>query len=245
MKVRIKFTKHGPVKYIGHLDIMRYFQKAIRRAKLDIAYSEGYSPHQIMSFAQPLGVGLESNGEYMDVEMVSHTTADDMIHKLNMTMAEGITISSMVLLPETTGNAMATVAAAKYSIYFKKAYKVTFDLTTAVEAFMKMDQLLVTKKTKKSEAQLDLKPAIYEFSVKSPEQEVLEQDLALHSEIPALSLLVDASSSGNIKPVLVLEALFLQNNCVLEPFSYQIIREETYAKEDDNLVPMDSLGEKF
>ena len=51
MKVRIKFAKYGVMKYIGHLDIMRYFQKSMRRAKVDIAYTSGFSPHQIMSFA--------------------------------------------------------------------------------------------------------------------------------------------------------------------------------------------------
>ena len=67
MKVRVKFSKYGPVKFIGHLDVMRYFQKAIRRADIDILYSEGYSPHQIMSFASPLGLGITSEGEYMDI----------------------------------------------------------------------------------------------------------------------------------------------------------------------------------
>ena len=51
MKVRIKFAKQGAMKFIGHLDIMRYFQKAVKRAGLDAAYSEGFSPHMIMSFA--------------------------------------------------------------------------------------------------------------------------------------------------------------------------------------------------
>ena len=64
MKVRIKFTKEGPMKFVGHLDTMRYFQKAIRRAELPIAFSGGYSPHMIMSFAAPLGVGVTSTGEY-------------------------------------------------------------------------------------------------------------------------------------------------------------------------------------
>ena len=68
MKLRIKFIKKGQIKFIGHLDVMRYFQKALRRAEVDVAYSSGFSPHQIMSFASPLGVGLESNGEYFDVE---------------------------------------------------------------------------------------------------------------------------------------------------------------------------------
>ena len=51
MKVRVKFSKEGPIKFIGHLDVMRYFQKAIRRAGIDIAYSAGFSPHPILSFA--------------------------------------------------------------------------------------------------------------------------------------------------------------------------------------------------
>ena len=62
IKIRIKFRKYGVMRFIGHLDIMRYFQKAMRRAEIDICYSEGFSPHQIMSFAAPLGVGITSDG---------------------------------------------------------------------------------------------------------------------------------------------------------------------------------------
>ena len=69
MKVRIKFAKTGHMKFVGHLDTMRYFQKAIRRAELPVAFSGGYSPHMIMSFAAPLGVGTASLGEYFDMEL--------------------------------------------------------------------------------------------------------------------------------------------------------------------------------
>ena len=62
MKVRIKFRKYGILKYIGHLDVMRFFQKAMRRADIPIAFTGGYSPHMIMSFAQPLGLGVTSEG---------------------------------------------------------------------------------------------------------------------------------------------------------------------------------------
>ena len=50
-------------------DIMRYFQKAMRRAEIPIAFTGGYSPHMVMSFANPLGVGLISDGEYFDIEL--------------------------------------------------------------------------------------------------------------------------------------------------------------------------------
>ena len=79
MKLRIKFRKYGPVRFIGHLDVMRFFQKANRRAELDVAYTGGFSPHQIMSFAAPLGVGLTSNGEYMDLEVHSLTSCEDVM----------------------------------------------------------------------------------------------------------------------------------------------------------------------
>ncbi len=65
MKIRIKFRKYGVMKFIGHLDIMRFFQKAVRRSGIDICYSEGFSPHQVMSFAAPLGVGITSDWEYL------------------------------------------------------------------------------------------------------------------------------------------------------------------------------------
>ena len=90
IKVRIKFSKHGALKYIGHLDIMRYFQKVFRRADIDIAYTEGFSPHQVMSFAAPLGVGLESEGEYMDVELNSLVDTEDVRKRMNEHMAEGM-----------------------------------------------------------------------------------------------------------------------------------------------------------
>ena len=63
MKIRVKFSKHGAMKFIGHLDILRLFQKAIRRAEIPIVFTEGFSPHMVMSFASPLGVGIESEGD--------------------------------------------------------------------------------------------------------------------------------------------------------------------------------------
>ena len=90
MKVRIKFAKQGAMKFIGHLDIMRYFQKAVKRAGLDAAYSEGFSPHMIMSFAAPLGVGITSEGEYFDLELKTPVSSKEAVERLNRVMVEGM-----------------------------------------------------------------------------------------------------------------------------------------------------------
>ena len=94
MKIRIKFRKYGIMKFIGHLDIMRYFQKAMRRADIDICYSSGFSPHMIMSFASPLGVGLTSDGEYLDIEIGNEQSSASAVKRLNAVMAEGVEVLS-------------------------------------------------------------------------------------------------------------------------------------------------------
>lgn len=76
MIFRIRFAKYGVLKFIGHLDVMRYFQKVIRRSELPVRYSQGFNPHQLMSFAQPLGVGITSDGEYMEVEFDDSALAE-------------------------------------------------------------------------------------------------------------------------------------------------------------------------
>lgn len=233
MKLRIKFTKSGVMKFIGHLDIMRYFQKAMRRADIDIAYSTGFSPHQIMSFAAPLGVGLESYGEYFDIEANSVTNADDMKDRLNAVMVDGIHVESIRMLPENAGNAMASVAAAKYAVRFVSSYQVPFKLEHAVKVFMEQESIPVTKQTKKSVKEMDLKPYIYEMSVRDG----------------TVSLFVDASSSGNIKPNLVMETLFKANGQTLPEFVLQITRTDTYTNtgtaEMPVLVPLGDIGYEF
>ena len=78
-----------------------------RRAGVDIAYSEGFSPHQIMSFASPLGLGLTSDGEYVDMEVLSSESSAEMIRRFQSVMADGFEIVSYKRLPDTAKNAMS------------------------------------------------------------------------------------------------------------------------------------------
>lgn len=233
MKVRLKFSKHGPVKYIGHLDIMRYFQKCMRRSGVDIAYSTGFSPHQIMSFAQPLGVGMESDGEYMDIEVNSHAGSKDMIDRLNATMATGIRIENAVALPDGVKNAMASIAAASYTVTLKDGSNFPDQVVKKSEEFFRKKQIMVTKETKKNTLEIDLKPHIYEAK--------------LEPEI--FTCLVDASSAGNIKSTQILEALYEYASVPYKQLDLQVTRIDTFTNIGNDkkrkLVPLDALGEDF
>lgn len=227
MKLRIKFKKFGPVKFIGHLDVMRFFQKGLRRADIDVAYSTGFSPHQIMSFASPLGVGLESNGEYFDVEILTPISSQDFMDKFNAVSVPWIQVTDVRLLPDKAGNAMASVAAAGYTISFREGRGFGADWQQKFEAFMNQAQIMVTKATKKGTAEIDLKPAIYEYKIADD----------------SIYLLVNASSEGNIKPTLVMDAFAAFCGVELAENSLMITREETYGSMNGKFVPLAEFGE--
>ncbi len=231
MKLRIKFSKKGPLRFIGHLDIMRYFQKAIRRSDIDIAYSTGFSPHQIMSFAAPLGVGVESEGEYFDIEANSVTTAEDMITRLNAEMAEGMMITGMRILPDDAKNAMASVKAASYRLNWKEGYAPDYDISAAVEQFLAKEEVLYTKHTAKSVIERNLKEAVYELKV---------------IDDRTVYMLVDASSAGNVKPGAVLECLAAFYGKEYDSNAVQITREDTFTENPKGgFISLGEVGDVF
>lgn len=234
MKARIKFRKYGAMKFIGHLDLMRYFQKAMRRSGIDIAYSEGFSPHQLMSFAAPLGVGTESNGEYMDIRLRTPVSPAQAAQALNSVMAEGVEIVSFLLLPDTAKNAMSILAAAEYTVRFREGHAPAEGWQQRLSAFYEREHIIILKKTKKSEAEVDIRPLIYRLSVDGED----------------IHMLLAAGSAQNIKPDLVLSAFCEAEGHTLSNLSLCVTREEMYALAEQQpetgipaLVTLSSFGE--
>ena len=170
MRIRVRFAKYGSLRFIGHLDIMRYFQKANRRAFIPVRYSEGFSPHQIMSFASPLGLGLTSEGEYMDLELTRPISSEEAVKALNDTMAEGACVKSFLKLPDGCPGAMASVAGADYQIVFKKGGFDRRCWEDILAAYGEAPSLMIVKKTKKSERLIDLKEDIHQLSILLPKE---------------------------------------------------------------------------
>ena len=226
MKIRIKFRKWGVMKFIGHLDMMRYFQKVMRRADVDIRYSEGFSPHQIMSFAAPLGVGITSDGEYLDIEVHSTKSSAEMIADMNATMVDGVDIVGYVELPDNAKPAMSIVAAADYVLSYKEGYEIPFSVEEwklhVSELFTNQNNFSIIKKTKKSEREVDLKPLVYAF-------DVIEEDGK-----PAFCINVSTGSVDNIKPELLLASMYEKLGLEYNESAISIHRKDVYAFDDTN-----------
>lgn len=234
MKVRIKFSKHGAMKFIGHLDVMRYFQKAMRRADIDIAFTEGFSPHMIMSFALPLGVGVTSDGEYVDIEVRTPIASAQAIAQLNAVMAEGVTVTGFRQIEEgKAGKAMSLVAAADYTVRFREGKAPAEGWQEKFLSFLKQEQITISKKTKKSEKEVDIRPHIYEAAI----------------EGEAIHLTLAAGSAANVKPDLVVEAFASYLDWEMPPFALLVNRDELYADigadGTRNLISLEDLGEEI
>ena len=219
------------MKFIGHLDIMRYFQKAIRRAEIPIAFTSGYSPHMIMSFANPLGVGLTSDGEYFDIELTESIASKEAVRRLNEQMVDGMEIVSFVQIPDDKkSKGMSIVAGADYLSSVKNG-SLTEDLAEKLEAFYAQNEICVVKKTKKSEKEVDIRPMIYKLECRNG----------------GIYMRVAAGSVQNLKPELVTEAFARYLGMDDEEVAFTHHRLETFAESEDAdgktvLVPLDVLG---
>lgn len=218
MKIRLRFSKQGQMKFIGHLDMVRYFQKVMRRSEVDVAYSEGFSPHQKMSFAAPLSVGVLSKGEYFDMEVNSTLSTKEAIERINEQNVEGVKVLSYKLLPDNAKNAMAVMSAADYFVYT--------DIFTDddITGFINQDSINVIKKTKKSEKEVDIKPLIY----------------SIKKEDNGIFIKLAQGSAQNLKPELVVTAL--ENFTQKSDTSYIYERLDMYCTEDGKLISLDNIG---
>ena len=234
-KVRLKFSKYGPIRFVGHLDVMRYFQKVMRRADIPIAYSEGYSPHQLMSFAQPLSVGATSDGEYLDIVLREDVASEVLITKLNAVCNEGITILDALVLPEKAENAMTAVAACAWRVAFREEVMQSCHsgcsrdiLQEQFGDFLAQERIPARKKSKKGLTELDIKPMIHRAAL---------------SGDGTFDLLLKSGSVDNVKPALLLgaflrflgearEDLYLQGD-ELKPECLVLHRKETYLAVED------------
>lgn len=227
MKIRIKFSKEGNLKFIGHLDVMRYFQKLIRRADIPISYSEGFSPHQIMSFAMPLGIGDESIGEYVDIDIFEKISSVEAINRLNAASVEEIRVLSFKEIPDTKAtNAMSSITAASYEVRFRDECKPDFDFKNIFLSLMDKSEINVVKQSKKSITEVNIKPFIYDYSIDDEK----------------IFLLVSCGSVMNIKPELVIKAVYDSLNMNFDEYYLLIKRIEMYTGEKDKLISLNDIG---
>ena len=220
MNIRVRFGKEGMMRYIGHLDVLRTFQKIFRRAGVPMVYSKGYSPHPVMSFALPLGLGLSSEGEYLDAAVEDGADPKAMLAALQAATAEELPVYALRVLPEKAENAMAAVGGAVWKATLPANMPLE-GAKTALKAILAREAIILPKKTKTREIELDIRPMIHEARI----------------EDGALTMTIAAGSKANLAPDMVLDLIARELGAEPESFVWQIRRMDLLDHE------LRSLGE--
>lgn len=223
--VRLKFIKGDEVKYISHLDLMRAFQRAIRRTNIPIKYSQGFNPHQEISFASPLGLGIISEAEYMDMELEEKYDISSIINSLNEVLPCGIRVIEGVYIKDGAKKAMSIVTHSRYIISFSTVDTDEKIIKNNITKFLEESSIITQKKQPKKNFQLkdiEIRPMIVQMEL-----------VSCHNNQYELSCLLTSGSKQNLKPELLMEAFF--KYLKLKGRVLCIKKIDTYSEQDGKL----------
>ncbi|NFG24443.1 DUF2344 domain-containing protein [Clostridium botulinum] len=229
MRYLIKYTKEANVKFISHLDLMRTIQKNIRRAELPMEYSKGFNPHMTMSIAQPLAVGVYSDGEYMDLVFAEEMNEKEIIDRLNSVSSSGIKFKEATKIPYVEGEkkvpqGMALIDAARYTA--KVPYENIENLENEVNELLNKSDWKTIKKSKKGEKEVDIKLMIKEFK------------FWIKDDYLIINMVINSGSREHLAPELVVKYIQEKTSYVKTESFVDIKREEMYFLKGEKLLPL-------
>ncbi len=164
--IRVKFIRGEEVKYISHLDLMKFFERTIRRAGVPISYSQGFNPHPNMVFGLPLSVGVTSEAEYADFELSERLDPVEFSERVNGQFPAGLKITAQEW-KNTKANIMAAISLASYEILVSSSEKLNIQkIKESIGELLKRSAILAEKEGKKGLREIDIKPMILGMDVK-------------------------------------------------------------------------------
>jgi radical SAM-linked protein len=180
-KIRVRFSRGEELKFISHLDLMRLWERALRRAGVPIAYSQGFSPHPQMSIAAPLSVGMTGEAELMDVVCSRPVTPQWFEDAVNRQLPAGIRVEQAFIIAATLPSLQSQVKFAEYSV--KIATKKSSEETSrAISDLMALKTLPWQHQRDTGTKSYDLRPLIDEMYLKGFENDIAEIAMRLRCD---------------------------------------------------------------
>ncbi|HQV92957.1 MAG TPA: TIGR03936 family radical SAM-associated protein [Anaerolineales bacterium] len=155
MRIRITFSKQGALRYTGHLDLHKLWERAARRAELPLAYSQGFHPQPKMSLAAALPLGFSSTCEVLDMRLERDFALDGLTEQLNETLPPGIRVTSIEQVDERAPALQTQVVEAEYQVELPEQADPS-DLKRRIESALASESILRERRGKK----YDLRPLI-------------------------------------------------------------------------------------
>lgn len=161
MRMFVVFEKGERLRHIGHLDIMRTMQRALRRSGLPVSYSKGFNPHILLGFASALSVGAVGQNELMEVTLDQEVTSDEFNELLSKALPEDIHLKRSGILPDQGDALMAMVSAAAWHGEFLEQNAA--QAAVALEKLLEKEEVIATRKSKSGDKKVNIRPLILSF----------------------------------------------------------------------------------
>jgi radical SAM-linked protein len=232
-KIRARVLKGDEVRFISHLDFLNTMNRALRRANIPIAYSQGYNPTPNISFATALAVGLTSDSEYIDFEMEEEMEVQDFKEGLNKALPKGIEVLEAEQLVAKSKSLASLVSQSSYFARLELTEEIKIDkLREEVANFLSQQEIVIRRKRRrKKDRVFDIKPMISKLEV-----------IGVQENLATISMLVQTGSSGNLRPEEVIDALADYSEFIQPAKLVNIHRSGLYIeREGEILTPIEAV----
>lgn len=245
LKTRMAYTKKNQARYIAHLDLTRVFDRALRRAKIEVAYSEGFNPHPKIAFGPPLPVGVEGEREYVDIELrysdnISKAQVGEeeqgklligeqaflreVAGSLQKQLPDGIELLDFRILPQGSKAIMAAANLARYRTEISFLEKVAPErLTEACQNWLAREEIIGIRYQKGKKTERNIRPFVSQIQVISRE----------NNEQAVLLFDIVTGNAGSVRPVEVIESLSRLEGLPVDIPGVSTTRVGLYIKQAD------------
>lgn len=237
-KIRCRFSKKGDLIFISHLDLIRLFERAMRRSRLPISYSQGFNPHPIMAFATALGIGVSSEAEYIDLQLDEEIPPTEFMERLNAVMPEGLRIIKCQYIDSSAESLMAII---RQSIYLIKA-----QLDTEIEEevireklqyFLNQESIIELKeKKKKGKQKRGVQNPIQEINIRAWIQQM--ELFSMNGREIIIKASLTTGSAGNLKPEALMKKFKEVCDLPINTDTIRVNRLELLQEEEGQFIPL-------
>lgn len=225
--LRLKYRKIGALKFVSHLETLKLVERALRRGKLPLSFSKGFNPHPIMSFAAPLSVGIESDGEYMDIELEEEIDIDELIKRhgeffpKNFILVKGKYVEGKKKL-------MSMVELASYAVTFETKGKYEKEaIEKELNEFLQKEEIILEKINKRNKKIVrNIRPSIKDIKIlQYVDKVMLKMDLA-------------TGSVDNLNPIAAIEKINELSNLDILIDTVRVHRIELFTSKNGRYVTL-------
>ncbi|ETJ16842.1 hypothetical protein Q604_UNBc4C00029G0012 [human gut metagenome] len=225
--IRVKYKKEDEMIFISHLDLQRLLQRAFRRAKINLNYSEGFNPHPKMSYGNALALGVESQGEYVDIEIEDDIEVKEFLERINEQLPDGIKFVKGQEIDPKTPSLSSIIVYGEYIFNIDLEVPLSKEFVKSrVLNFVKSKEIIITKKNKKGKkVEVDIRPMIRNFDL-----------VSLDDNRVTFVSTIATGSKANLNINILIPQILDMLNLDMDPREVGVLRRDLYKVEDGQLV---------